>query len=190
MEESKFQELMTKKSLAIVHFSHFAKMAHAVEFPCDLHHAINSFQSEARSCCAIWPGHRMNLPGSVGVIFEPKFEQVCSVLQDDSGSSDYGRKERSGGVNPSQKTILESLNVVDGRYNEWRVLGAKPIGIFVANTVDICVKKKVTLSCNGEAFEDFPCTSITLKEVFDKFPGMEIFTMGSGGLCPVTANGV
>lgn len=93
MDESKFQEFITGRCVVIIHFSHFAKMAHAFEFPADLQHAISSFQSETRSCCALWPKHGMDLPGSVGVIFKPTFDQVLSVLSDDSGSTDYGGAE-------------------------------------------------------------------------------------------------
>jgi hypothetical protein len=34
------------------------------------------------------------------------------------------------GVSPEENAILESLQAPSGMYNEWRILGAKPIGIF------------------------------------------------------------
>lgn len=190
MDESKFQGLLADKGIVIVHFSHFAVMGHSVEFPDDLEHAITFHQSETRSCCALWPTHNMELPGSVGIIFEPTFEQVLSVLADDSGSSDFEDSENSGGYAPSEETIIASLNVPPGRYNEWRVRGAKPVGIFIANTSDIYVKKKTQLSLNGETFEEIGCTSIAISSVFDAFQNMPIFTLEADGIVCIRANGV
>ncbi|WP_347990133.1 hypothetical protein [Methylomonas sp. AM2-LC] len=188
MDESKFQKLLTERGVVIVHFSHFAVMGHYVEFPDDLEHAIAFYQSETRSCCAFWPRHNMNLPGSVGVIFRPRFEQVLSVRADDSGSSDFGGAENSGGHAPSEQTILESLNVTAGRYNEWRVRGAEPVGIFVANTNDIYAKRKTQLSHNGETFEEIGYTNIAISSVFEAFPEMPIFTMRAGELFCIRDN--
>lgn len=182
MDESKFHKLLTELDVVIVHFSHFAVMGQHVEFPDDLKHAITFYQSETRSCCALWPGHNMELPGSVGVIFRPTFEQVLSVLADDSGSSDFGGAEKSGGHAPSEQTILESLNVPAGRYNEWRIKGAEPFGIFIANANNIYVKKKVQLSLNGETFDDIGSTNIEISSVIEAFPAMPIFTMTAGKL--------
>jgi len=130
----------------------------------------------------------MELPGSVGVIFRPTFEQVLSVLADDSGSSDFGGAENSGGRAPSEQTILESLNVPAGRYNEWRVNGAEPFGIFVANTNNIYAKKKVQLSLNGETFDEVGCTNIEISSVIEAFPAIPIFTMTAGKLVSLIEN--
>ncbi|MHB1401709.1 MAG: hypothetical protein ACYCWB_04835 [Thiobacillus sp.] len=132
----------------------------------------------------------MALPGSVGVIFNPTFEQVLSVLPYDSGSSDFGGSENSGGHAPSEQTILASLNVPTGRYNEWRVRGAEPVGIFVANINEICVKKKTQLSLHGETFEDIGCTNITISSVLVAFPTLPVYTMGPDGLSDIRANRV
>lgn len=186
MEESKFQELLAVNKAVIVHFSHFAEMAHAVEFPCDLQHAISAFENETRSCCAISPGHSMDLPGAVGVIFAPTFEQVLSVLAHDSGSSDFGGTENSGGNFPTEKTIVDSFDAPYGGYNEWRIRGANPIGIFVANPSDITVKKKQELSFNGEHIVTFGCESISLSSVHSSFLDLQIFTMSPNGLVKIT----
>ena len=179
MDESKFHKLLTERDVVIVHFSHFAVMGQYVEFPDDLEHAITFYQSETRSCCALWPGHIMEPPGSVGVIFKPTFEQVLSVLADDSGSSDFGGAENSGGHAPSEQNIMESLNVPAGRYNEWRVKGAKPFAIFIANPKNICAKRKQQISHNGETLEEIGCTNIEISSVFEAFPEMPIFTMSA-----------
>jgi hypothetical protein len=190
MDESKFQKLLSDRGIAIVHFSHFAIMGHSVEFPCDLQHAIDFYQSETRSCCAIWPQHGMDLPGSVGVIFRPTFRQVLSVLPDDSGSANFGGSESSGGYLPSEETILASLDVRVGSYNEWRVKGAEPVGIFVANTSAVCAKKKTQLSIPGESFEAIGCTSIPISAVLAAFPTLPIQTMVPDGLQDVRRGGV
>lgn len=190
MEELQFQRLLTAQNAVIVHFSHFAQMGHAVEFPDDLHHAVNAFANETRSCCAITPRHQMSLPGSVGVIFTPTFEQVLSVLAHDSGSSDFGGEENSGGNPPTEQSIVESFCAPYGGYNEWRIRGAKPIGIFVDDPNNITVKKKQEFSFNGEHIETFGCESISLSLVRSSFPDLEIFTMGPDGLVKISATGV
>ena len=132
----------------------------------------------------------MALPGSVGVIFKPTLDQVVSVLADDSGSSDFGGTEMSAGQSPTNETILASLQVPAGRYNEWRVRGAEPIGIFVADVSNICAKKNVQLHLNGESIDEIGCTSITLQSIFDAFPDYPVYTLQPSGLRKVSGNGV
>ena len=182
MNEASFSRFLIDQRIAIVHFSHFAVMNHAVEFPVDLHHAIDNYQAETRSCCAIWPRHQMPLPGSVGVIFEPSLAHVLSVLPIDAGSSDVSGSEYSGGSPPSEEAILESFNVPFFRYNEWRVRGAKPIGIFVDNPHNIQVKKKELFSVCGETTEQIVCKEIPFSAVVDAFPTLPIYTIGPDGL--------
>jgi len=190
VDESEFQKLLVNRGIVIVHFSHHAVMGHSVEFPDDLQHAIAQYQSETRSCCALSPGHCMETPGSVGIIFRPTFEQVVSVLSDDSGSSDFGGSENSGGHTPSEQTILASLDVPAGRYNEWRVRGARPIGIFVTDTGNICAKKKVRIPFDSGLINCIGCISIPLSSVIDSFPTLPIYTLWTSGLGRIPANGV
>lgn len=182
MKESDFQELIDRRGIVVVHFSHLAVMSHKIVFPRDLQHAITHYESENRSCCALWPGHRMQLPGCVGVIFRPTFEQVLSVLADDSGSSDFGATEQSAGEIPSERTILESLKVPPGRYNEWRVRGAAPSGIFVANPASILAKQEVELDCGVEKIKEINSVPIKLSQVSAAFPELQLFTMKIRGL--------
>ena len=135
MDDILFDKLINEKRLAIVHFSYNAKMndRFTYVFPHDLVHAISAFEDETRSCCAVYPGYNMDLPGSVGVIFSPKHSHILSVSSADSGSSVYEGKEGSMGYEPDEDAILESLKVPIGMYNEWRIQGANPIGVFVAN---------------------------------------------------------
>ena len=190
MNDPDFQKLLSDHNVVIVHFSHFAVMGHLVEFPDDLFHAISHHEQETRSCCALWPGHEMEVPGSVGLIFQPTIDQVVSVLADDSGSSDFGGTERSAGEVPTRETLLASLEVPSGRYNEWRVRGAKPTGIFVADVSNIYAKKKQQLHFNGTTINEIGCTSITLQSVLDAFPGCSVYTLRQDGLHKVCGNGV
>jgi len=190
VDETAFSKFLIDRSVMVVHFSHFGVMGHAVEFPVDLKHAIDNHQTETRSCCALWPGHKMNLPGAVGVIFKPTFAQVISVLPDDSGSSDFSGSENSGGYTPSEETVIESLDVPVGCYNEWRVRGAEPIGIFVANPNDIYVKTRMKIPMCGDLIDPIGSAKVPLSVVFDAFPLLPIYTMGTDGLITLRGSGV
>ncbi len=178
VDEPNFKQLLDQHAVAVVHFSHHAVMGHKVEFPQDLNHALDNYETETRSCCAVFPGHRMNLPGSVGVLFELKYSHVLSVCRIDSGSSDFGGVEGSMGEAPTEQAILDSLAVSDGSYNEWRIRGAKPTGIFVENPRIILVKKAFTLDSGIEQITDIGCKSISLAGVFAAFPELPVYTMG------------
>lgn len=181
MNNTYFKNLLKELSVTVVHFSHHATMNHSVVFPNDLKHAIENNRTETRSCCAVFPGHRMKLPGSVGIIFEPEYSHVISVCQSDSGSSEDSGKEGSLGTEPTEINIREScLNVSNGDYNEWRIMGATPIGIYISDPNNICAKKKTIIP--GCPDEDIFCMSIHIEEVRKAFPKRTLFTLGSQGL--------
>jgi hypothetical protein len=188
INENQFQEFILQHRVAVVHFSHHARMNHDVQFPSDLNHALETWQSETRSCCALWPGHAMNLPGSVGVIYRPSSSNVLSVLNTDSGSSYYNGQEGSFGDEPSEDSLTRSLNEVPSHhYNEWRLLGAPPMGIFVADTSQILVKKWVTPRVpEGLTLDEIEpilvCCQIRLDVVMAAFSHYDIYTLGEQGL--------
>lgn len=124
----------------------------------------------------------MSLPGSVGLIFRPKHSQVLSVCSADSGSLDYAGHEGSLGSSPEEDAILESLQVPSGMYNECRILGAEPIGVFVSNPQAIEVKQKVTLVLGMERFTEIGCARISLQAVKEAFTNLLVYTMGDNGL--------
>jgi len=130
----------------------------------------------------------MHLPGSVGVIYRPNLSNVISVLSTDSGSSNHDGQEGSLGDAPSEDSLTRSLNEVHSHdYNEWRLLGAPPIGIFVADTSHIFVKKWVTPSVPKELTlaEIDPvlyCCPIRLDDVVAEFSNYDIYTLGEQGL--------
>lgn len=124
----------------------------------------------------------MDLPGSVGVLFSPKHSQVLSVCSADSGSSDYAGEEGSMGSTPDEDAINESLNVPSGIYNEWRIRGARPVGIFICDSQCMEVKQEMVFTVGGNQFADIICTSISLQAVKEAFPAMPVYTMGAEGL--------
>ena len=124
----------------------------------------------------------MDLLGSVGIIFKLTFQHILSALSEDSGSSKYGESESSGGDKPCENIILASLIVPIGRYNEWRVRGAEPIGIFIAETGNICAKQKRQFSHCDKTIEFIGSTNITLESVINAFPNFPIFTLGPAGV--------
>lgn len=182
VDDTQFETLLDERKIVVVHFSCYGVMGHRVTFPNDLHHALSNYEQETRSCCAIYPGHNMSLPGSVGLIFRPKYSQVLSVCSADSGSSDYAGHEGSLGAFPEEDAILESLQVSSGMYNEWRILGAELTGVFVSNPQAIEVKQEVTLALGMERFTEIGCVRISLQAVKEAFPNLLVYTMGDDGL--------
>ena len=187
MDEEQFQDFIAKRRVVVVHFSHLAVMKHEVPFPEDLHHALNNWRTERRSCCALWPGHGMNLPGTVGVIFRPELSNVLSVLASDSGASDESGEESSLGQLPSETTLTESLEVPPGSYNEWRLTSAKPLGIFVTNIDHILVKQLLKVDVPEEAAKlmdenQLGWESLEFSMVEKAFTDQDIYTMGDEGI--------
>ncbi len=187
-DENHFQKFILKRRVAVVHFSHHEVMDHKVQFPDDLNHALMTWESEPRSCCALWPSHNMDLPGSVGVIYRPRLEHVLSVYNTDSGSSYHHGQEGSLGEDPSEDSLARSLDEVPtDEYNEWRLRGAPPMGIFVADTSHICVKQWVTPNVPEElvSTENNPVlcrVPFRLDGVLAAFPNHCIYTLDKEGL--------
>ena len=93
-------DALAQRNALIVHFSHRANMREGGVFPSDLQAAIANAERWTLSCCVVWPGHTMDLPGEVGLILLPTAtEQILSVANTDSGSSELDcGEEVSGGV--------------------------------------------------------------------------------------------
>jgi hypothetical protein len=169
-------ELSARQSL-IVHFSHHANMRAGGIFPNDMHDAIENRNEWVLSCCAVWPGHNMDLPGSVGVVFNPSPSNVVSVSNSDSGSStDRDGAEQSAGVPLSPHSFHDSFRVA-GAYNEWRLLGAEVVGIFVANPHEIYTKREVVVPFEGGVIREISAEPVSLGYVLECFPQLRVFTM-------------
>lgn len=63
MTLDELQQGLADRNAAIVHFSHHADTRPGSYFPHDLKNAIANNDTWPLSCCVLWPGHQMNLPG-------------------------------------------------------------------------------------------------------------------------------
>jgi|GEM_PF-1424737 hypothetical protein len=184
MTDECLNSALRQRGAVVVHFSHIANMGRNVVFPSDLQEAIKNKDAWSLSCSALWPGHAMQLCGSVGVIFKPTVESVLSVYDDDAGSSSGGDgSDRSSGWRLSKEALERSFCVV-GAYNEWRVRGAEVVGIFVHDIRDIWVKKMTDIAgvAGAPRVQAIGEVSVTLSDVFDAFGDMPVYTMDSSGL--------
>jgi hypothetical protein len=164
----------------IVHMSHHANMREGGVFPDDLKNAMQKKDDWPLSCVVVWPNHTLfDLPGSVGVIFEPiSVDNVISVFHCDSGSwADEHGDDNSAGV-PLSFDSFKNTFVGNVPYNEWRVKGAKVVGIFVNNPNLIFVKKYQDILCDGvPVHNDIVCIQISLNEVIEEFNDFPVYTI-------------
>lgn len=183
MTDAELAQALNDKKAVVIHFSHHAKMREGGVFPDDLRNAIKNCNQWSLSCCVVFPGHKMDLPGSVGVIFAPDVRHVISVSNTDSGSTTlHNGEDSSDGISLSEQSFNKSLEVMDGRYNEWRIKGAKVFGIYVNNPALILVKQKLTLTADSQSFEDIGVVQVDLSFIKECFPGQQFYTMSSNGL--------
>lgn len=178
---------LEKHKAVVVHFSHHAKMRAGGVFPDDLQQALNNKDKWPLSCSVLWPGHTMQPCGSVGVMFRPTAASVLSVSNTDSGSFAAPDGTDHSGGKPLNMDTLEETFQVAGHYNEWRVLGAEVIGIFVHNIYYVEAKKELQIPGlpGGEILNEIGVTGIKLAEVFDAFEPLQVFTMTPSGLAQV-----
>ena len=128
----------------------------------------------------------MSLPGSVGVIFKPTCAHVISAAGCDSGSTMLpDGSDGSAGLPLTPESLAATFEVAHGGYNEWRVRGADVVGIFVADPMNIQVKKPMQFSAGGEVIETVGATPISIDEVFAEFPTHPVFTLGVAGLVEI-----
>lgn len=148
-------------------------------FPADMAEAIKNRHIWPLSCCVLWPGHQMDLPGSVGIIFRVSEGNVVSVSSSDSGSfTGPDGRDHSLGLPLSPITFEETFNPTRGGYNEWRVLGAEVVGIFVSDPTLIHVKRPIELSSGDVRVSDIGATPVSLEYVLGCFPEHDFFTLG------------
>lgn len=171
----------------IVHFSHHAEMRAGVVFPDDLQAAIANRDKWNLSCCAIWPSHKMALPGDVGVLFElSNPNQILSVFSGDSGSHQLrDGPDFSGGDAPSTDALRSSLKVPKGAYNEWRIRGASVAGIYINNPAQLNAKCKMQFEVNGEPHEVISSETIQVDHVRASFPDQPLFTHKNGNFVEI-----
>jgi hypothetical protein len=177
MTDKDLSEILEGKRAAVVHLSHHGVMDPLRPiFPEDMRRALAMREEINLSCVVIWPGHRMSLPGSVGVIFKPKCANVNSVSNSDAGSMTLADgTDGSLGSPLTQETLTATFDVQPGHYNEWRVRGAEVLGIFVDDPRSISVKKDLVFYVGGEKVITVAADPIGIAEVFSAFPKCSIF---------------
>jgi len=186
MTDSELCRYLDDRKALIVHFSHYANMRAGGEFPADLQAAIENADKWALSSCVVWAGHPMELPGDVGIIFEPCASNVVSVKNEDSGSSTtQDGDERSSGGPLTVESLGQTFNVV-GRYNEWRVKGGTVRGIYVRSQSGLQAKRKQVIGGGPAPIEDISLVEVTLAEIHAAFPALRIYTHGSHGVHDIT----
>lgn len=180
------EELMARlevRQALIVHFSHHAAMRGELAFPTDLHQVLAEMEPWPFSCSVLTPDHRMDVVGSVGVVLEPRnADDVLRVYHGDAGAYEEAGDNYSLGDPLSAASFDASIDrVVPGTYNEWRVRGARPIGVFVVDPANIEVREKVTFEGRWGPEETIAAGPISLDAVRAAFPGQPMWTMTSGG---------
>ncbi len=180
------QELLAKLSARqalIVHFSAHAVMRAGLDFPTDLQQVLAEKEPWPLSCSLLTPGHHMDVTGSVGVILKPRtVEDVLSVHHDDAGAYNVAGTNQSRGAALLDATFDASIyDTVRGAYNEWRVRGAVPVGIFVLDPANILVRQKFTVPGPLGEEEIIAPGPISLDAVRAAFPSKPIWTMTLAG---------
>lgn len=180
------EDLLAKldaRQALIVHFSHHAAMRGELVFPTDLQQVLAETECWPLSCSVLTPGHRMEVVGSVGLVLEPRHAQnVLRVHYGDAGAYDDNGENQSFGEPLSAASFDSSIDhVVPGTYNEWRVRGAKPIGLFVLDPANIEVRKMVPFEGPYGLEQTIASGRISLDEVRATFPDQPIWTMTPEG---------
>lgn len=174
---------LAERQALIVHFSAHAMMREGLDFPTDLRQVLAEQEPWPLSCSVLTPGHQMDVTGSVGVVLEPRSTaDVLRVHHCDAGAYDEAGTNQSLGLALSEASFDASIDgVVPGTYNEWRVRGAKPVGIFVLDPANILVRQKFTLPGPYGPEETIAAEPISLDAVRAAFPGQPVWTMAAGG---------
>lgn len=186
MTNDELTAALEERQAIVVHFSHHSNMRSGGVFPNDLKEAIRNKDNWNLSCSVLWPGHKVQPCGSVGVIFKPTVASVLSVSNSDSGSY-----QAPNGTDCSLGAALdintfEATFQVAGAYNEWRVRGADVLGIFVLDIYSVDVKKEMQISApNGTSWSEISTVRIGLAEVLDTFDDLPVYTMTPSGLIRV-----
>jgi hypothetical protein len=180
------EDLLAKldaRQALIVHFSAHAVMRDGLDFPTDLQQVLAEKETWPLSCSVLTPGHCMDVTGSVGVMLEPRTaEDVLRVHHDDAGAYDVAGANQSRGALLSGASFDASIDeTLPGAYNEWRVRGAKPVGIFVLDPANIQVRQTFTVPGPYGPEETIAAGPISLDAVRTAFPGQPIWTMTPAG---------
>jgi hypothetical protein len=198
-DEELFDELRQRKAI-IVHCSRTGKGDETPDsplFPEDLKHAINACADGENLCCSvIWPDH-IETFGPVGIVLRPRCNRsVTAICFEDAGSyvdSTTGKREGFGDA--ISKTSVQATFTNATGYNEWDVMGAETIGIFVHphGSWEIASKMKVSeipgydpSLADGEIIGT---REVTLPEIIQAFPSLPIYSFANGDLVEIKWSG-
>jgi hypothetical protein len=201
MTDDELMGLLTERKALIVHCSRPGKEAdEAVDellFPADLKNAAEICAKDHKdlSCSLVWPAHVKTF-GAVGIILKPRStKSITSISPIDAGTSydpDTG-KRRGGGVPFSGPAVQDTFaNASD--YNEWTVMDADTVGIFVnpyeplqvAKVVDVTKMRgydpamAAMVTRNPVAAED-----ISIMEIMAAFPALAVYSYCGGELVKI-----
>jgi hypothetical protein len=174
------------RNALIVHFSHHSKMRDGGVFPADLHAVIANSRAWPLSCCVVWPGHKMSLPGSVGVVLRPRsLASIVGVGKSDIGSTTMADgSQGSLGDKLDDESFAKTFDVAEGDYNEWRMIESDVVGVYVENSsprakrhVELCDPDDGTLMGL-----DISAEPVALHEVVKSFPELPVLTKTTDGI--------
>lgn len=180
------QYLRERKAL-IVHFSHHSNMRPGGQFPDDLVAAAANSHVWPLSCCVVWPGHPMRLPGSVGIVLRPRSStSVVKVGAGDIGANTIAGVQVNLGKPLTEATFEETFAVAPGSYNEWRMQDCDAVGVYIEGNPLAAKRPQVFRDEEGNALASgIGVQPIDASEVFDAFPDMPVYTMCGGEIMAV-----
>ena len=174
------------RNALIVHFSHHAKMREGGIFPADLHAAIANSRAWPLSCCVVWPGHKMSLPGSVGVVLRPRsIASIVGVGKSDIGSTTMADgSQGSLGEKLSEESFAKTFDVAEGDYNEWRMIESDVVAVYVT-ALPLLAKRHVEVRDPDDGTLmglDISSEKVEFPAIVEAFPELPILTMTPTGI--------
>jgi hypothetical protein len=161
----------------IVHFSHHAKMREDGTFPEDLLASALNSGLWPLSCCLVWPDHKMNLPGSIGVVLRPRsLSSIVSVGSDDTASMSFDWQEGTLGAHLTAEELKQSMEVQSGNYNEWRVRDCDVVGVYVEEPLQAKKAGPQFDPDDNYLVQDIALETIQPEELYRNFADLPIIT--------------
>jgi hypothetical protein len=188
-------DLLIERKALIVHCSRPGKGDEGIDgllFPNDLKRAIAVCGSGCGdlSCSLIWPAHTKTF-GAVGIILKPRAtSSITSISPADAGTRyDPATCRRTGGGGPFSRQAVDETFAKANDYNEWTVLDAETVGIFISTEQPLEVAKEVQPkdipgydSSMGEMDPMVEPCSITVAAIQREFPDLPIYAFVQGEL--------
>ncbi|WP_374628885.1 hypothetical protein [Pannonibacter indicus] len=180
-------DLLSSRNALIVHCSRPGKGDEGLNgrlFPNDLRDAIKVCETGVGdvSCSVIWPGHCKTF-GSIGIVLKPRsIAAITSAHPTDAGTVRDTNGRRTGLGTPYSRQAVTDTFANSTDYNEWTVMDADTIGIFinlqdppleVAKIVDFTLLPDYDATIM--AAKAVMAQPIALKEVCAAFPDLPVY---------------